>query len=97
LIWINAGRLAGQIPPDRVCFTAKREISLAKKGAVLTVDRPTPTWTINLFESAVLQQRRIKISYLPAMCLDFMAHRLEAGEGRHSALGRQFRSRPDRS
>jgi hypothetical protein len=96
LIWINAGRLAGQIPPNRVLFTPKREILFAMEGAAL-VDRPTPTWTINLFESAVLQQRRIKISYLPAMCLDFMAHRPEAGEGRHSALGRQCRSRPDRS
>jgi len=84
-------------PPSGVCFTPKREISFATEGAVLTVDHPTPTWTINLFGSAVLQQRRIKISYLPAMCLDFMAHRLEAGEGRHSALGRQCRSRPDRS
>ena len=84
-------------PPTVVCFTPKREILLAAEGALLTVDYPTPTWTINLFESAVLQQRRIKISYLPAMCLDFMAHRLQAGEGRHSALGRQFRSRPDRS
>jgi hypothetical protein len=39
-------------PPSGVCFTPKREISFATEGAVLTVDHPTPTWTINLFESA---------------------------------------------
>lgn len=43
--------------------------------------KPPPRQPVNLSESTVLQQRRIKISYLPAMCLYFMAYPLGAGEG----------------
>jgi hypothetical protein len=99
LIWINAGRLTGYTLtcPPCLLYPQKSRISFPAEGAGLAVDCLTPPHTINHFESAVFQQRRIKISYLPAMRLYFMAHRLEAGEGQHPVLGRQFRSKPHRS